>query len=193
MVQERTVKSMLTDKSLDPSWFGWRPSCLKRWGLFKNAAKLSTNGILFPRQYPFSHRCSWRRRLVVTSPYRGGGSGPEMISRFPVSSRWSIMAIKSCLRSSDRSYLRSLMPASRTSVEAEQCCALSCRAEDATSLTRAPGWQKVRPSCSATCRTMEVPTTSTEGQVCLSCLEVRRRRCWWGRAMHGGESGSEAP
>ena len=35
------------------------------------------------------------------------------------------------------------MPASSTSVEAALCCSLSLRAEDATSLTLAPGWQKV--------------------------------------------------
>ena len=58
VVHERTVRLMLTDKSRDPSWFGWRLSRLKRLGLFKNTAKLSTNGILFVRQYPFSHRCS---------------------------------------------------------------------------------------------------------------------------------------
>ena len=29
VVKEQTVRSMLTDKSRDPSWFGWRPSCLK--------------------------------------------------------------------------------------------------------------------------------------------------------------------
>ena len=67
------------------------------------------------------------------------------------------------------------MPASRTSVEAELCCSLSLRAEDATSFTLAPGWQKVRPLCAATCLTMEVPTTSTEGvRRSTGCLEVRR-------------------
>ena len=61
VVQDRTVRLRLIDKSRESSWFGWRPSHLKRYGLFKKAAKLSTKGILLFRQYPFSHRCSWRR------------------------------------------------------------------------------------------------------------------------------------
>lgn len=65
------------------------------------------------------------------------------------------------------------MLASRTIVEAKRCCSLSWRAEDITSLARAPGWQKVRPPRSTTRRIMEVPTSSTEGQVWSSCLEAR--------------------
>lgn len=130
MVHDRTVRLMLTDKSINPSWLGCRPFDLKRWGLFKKTKKLSTNGILFIKQYPFSHRC------------------------------WTI-------------------------VEAGQCCSLSWRAEDVTSLTQAPGWQKVRPPWIATCRTMEVPTSSTEAQVWFSCLEAWLR--WDGALGQGVE------
>lgn len=88
--QDFTVRSILIDKSSDPSWLGCRPSLPNNQGLPRKAVKLSAKGMFLLRQQPFSHRWSWRRWLVATSPKRGGGSGSEIITCFPVSSRLSI-------------------------------------------------------------------------------------------------------
>ena len=80
---------MLVDRRRDLFCKGWRPSSLKNWGRNEKSAKLSTNGISLLRQNPLSQMWSLRRQLNFTSPKQGEGSGQEIITCFPVSSRLS--------------------------------------------------------------------------------------------------------
>lgn len=95
----------------------------------------------------------------------GGWSRSEIINQFPVSNRQATRETKSCMRTSDCLSLRSLMPASSTSVEAN--CAVCVQ----------PPWHGLQGGrrsglCTVMCLTMDVPMTSTEG--CTAPLAVWR-------------------
>lgn len=100
--------------------------------LFKKVMKLSTKGMSLLLQLPFSQMCSWHMQLNFTSPKRGVGSGPEIITCFLVSSRPST-------RHTNSLFFMSFVPAWITTAEAELCCWDSCRAAGVMFFTQAPG------------------------------------------------------
>lgn len=102
-------------------------------------------------------------RMNLTSPKRGGETGPEMITCFLVSSRLSMRSLKSSLSTFDCWLFMSFIPPSTAIVQSVLCRWISSRVMGVMSLTWVPGKETVWPLHTATCHIIDAPTTGNTG------------------------------